>query len=146
MTNPRATLAVLLAGVLMAVGAAASQALSPALRPGAKVFIAEMPDGFDSYFKAALKSKKVPLIVVPTKAEAEFEIKGSSESQKAGAAKKIFLGSWHSDEQASISVANLASGEVVFAYSANKKNSAHGKQTTAEACAKHLKEHVEKKK
>ena len=146
MTNPRATLAVLLAGVLMAVGAAASQAPSPALRPGAKVFIAEMPDGFDSYFKAALKSKKVPLIVVPTKAEAEFEIKGSSDSQKAGAAKKIFLGSWHSDEQASISVSNLASGEVVFAYSANKKNSARGKQTTAEACAKHLKDEMETKK
>jgi hypothetical protein len=132
--------------VLTALAAEASQAPSAVLRPGAKVFVAEMPDGFDTYFKAALKNKKVPVVVVPTKAEAEFEIKGSSETQKAGAAKKIFMGSWHSDEQASISVANLASGEVVFAYSANKKNSAHGKQSTAEACAKHLKEHVEKKR
>ena len=82
---------------------------------------------------------------MPTRAEAEFEITGSSESQKAGAAKKIFMGSWHSDEQAPISVASLTSGEVVFAYSANKKNSAHGKQTTAEACAKHLKKHLEQK-
>lgn len=146
MTNPRATLAVLLAGVLIAVAAGASQAPSPALRPGAKVFVAEMPDGFDTYFKAALQKKKVPVVVVPTKTEAEFEIKGSSESQKAGAAKKVFLGSWHSDEQASISVSNLASGEIVFAYSVNKKNSAHGKQTTAEACAKHLKDEMEKKK
>ena len=56
------------------------------------------------------------------------------------------LGSWHSDEQASISVAGIKSGEIVFAYSANKKNSAHGKQTTAEACAKHLKEAIEKGK
>ena len=56
------------------------------------------------------------------------------------------MGSWHSDEQAPISVASLTSGEVVFAYSANKKNSAHGKQTTAEACAKHLKRHLEQKK
>jgi hypothetical protein len=146
MTNPRASLTVLLAGMLMAVAVHASQAPSSALRPGAKVFVAEMPDGFDTYFKAALQKKKVPVVVVPTKAEAEFEIKGSSETQKAGAAKKVFLGSWHSDEQASISVSNLASGEIVFAYSANKKNSAHGKQTTAEACAKHLKDEMEKKK
>jgi hypothetical protein len=145
MSKNRAPIAMLLVAVLMTVAAGASQASSPVLRPGAKVFVAEMPDGFDTYLKAAFEKKKVPLVVVPTKAEAEFEIKGSSESQKAGAAKKIFMGSWHSDEQASISVANLASGEVVFAYSVNKKNSAHGKQTTAEACAKHLKEHVDKK-
>jgi hypothetical protein len=138
--------ATLVVALLMAPAAGASQAPSSALRPGSKVFVAEMPDGFDTYLKAALQNKKVPLVVVPTKAEAEFEIKGSSETQKAGAAKKIFTGSWHSDEQASISVANLASGEVVFAYSANKKNSVHGKQTSAEACAKHLKEHVDKKK
>jgi hypothetical protein len=43
-------------------------------------------------------------------------------------------------------VAGIKSGEIVFAYSANKKNSAHGKQTTAEACAKHLKEAIEKGK
>ena len=138
----------LLVAVLTLWGAAgAAQAPSSAkLGPGAKVFLHTMPDDFHNYLKAAFTKKKVPVVVVDTKDEAEFEIKGSSESQKAGAAKKIFLGSWHSDEQASISVANLASGEVVFAYSANKKNSAHGKQTTAEACAKHLKEHVEKKK
>jgi hypothetical protein len=52
---------------------------------------------------------------------------------------------WHSDEQASISVTNIASGEVVFAYSANKKSSARGKQTSAEACAKHLKNHLDKR-
>jgi hypothetical protein len=127
--------------------AGASQAPSTAsLRPGAKVFFNAMPDDFHSYLKAAFTKKNVPLVVVNTKDEAEFEIKGSSDTQKAGAAKKIFMGSWHSDEQASISVANLQSGEVVFAYSANKKNSAHGKQTSAEACAKHLKEALEKKR
>jgi hypothetical protein len=43
-------------------------------------------------------------------------------------------------------VTSIQSGEIVFAYSVNKKNSAHGKQSTAEACAKHLKEAIEKKK
>ena len=123
----------------------ATQSTGTALKPGAKVFVHPMANDFDSYFRAALKDKKVPVVVVDKRDEADFEIKGSSESQKAGAAKKIMLGSWHSDEQASISVTSVQSGEIVFAYSANKKNSAHGRQTSAEACAKHLKEALEQK-
>ena len=119
-------------------------AQSAKLHRGAKVFVASMPGDFDSYFRSALTAKKVPVEVVASRDEAEFEITGTAESQKAGAAKKIFMGSWHSDEQASISVTDIKSGEVVYAYSANKKNSAHGKQTSAEACAKHLKEAIEK--
>ena len=131
----------LVSSVVIAPAAAADK-----LTPGAKVFVHPMADGFDTYFKAALEKKKVPVVVVASREEADYEIKGSSETQKAGAAKKIMLGSWHSDEQASISIAGIKSGEVVFAYSANKKNSAHGKQTTAEACAKHLKDEIDKKK
>jgi hypothetical protein len=52
---------------------------------------------------------------------------------------------WHSNEQASITVSNIKSGEVVFAYSVNKPSSAHGKRSTAEACAKHLKDQIEGK-
>jgi hypothetical protein len=114
------------------------------LRTGARIYINEMPDDFHTYLKAALTAKKVPLNVVPSRDQADFEIKGSSETQKAGAAKKAILLNWHSDEQASISISNIKSGEIVFAYSVNKKSSAHGKQSTAEACAKHLKDELEK--
>ena len=41
-------------------------------------------------------------------------------------------------------MADLKSGEVVFAYSVNKKDSAHGKRSTAEACAIHMKDEIEK--
>lgn len=116
------------------------------LRPGAKVFVHAMPDGFDVHFREALVEKKVPLVVVGSVQEAEFEIKGTSETQKASAAKKIFTGSWHSDEQASISVARVGSGEIVFAYSVSKRNSARGKRSSAEACAKHLKEAIQKRR
>jgi hypothetical protein len=126
---------------------AGAQALAPAvLKPGATVFVHPMTDGFDTFFKAALVEKKVPLVVVESREQAQFEIKGAAETQKAGVAKKVFLGSWHSDEQASISVTGVESGEVVYAYSTNKKNSARGKRTSAESCAKHLKEAVEKGK
>ncbi len=136
---------VLLVAVLAGASVPPAQSAPAIPKPGARVFVHPMPNDFDQYFKAALKRKKVPLVVVDNREQAEFEIKGTAESQKASAAKKIVLGSWHSDEQASISVSNVESGAIVFAYSANKKNSAHGRQTTAEACAKHLKDAVEKK-
>jgi hypothetical protein len=148
LVDRRSRLALLLIVTVVSTAAvAASQARSDSpLRSGARVFIHPMADGFDSYFKSALTAKKVPVVVVATRDEADLEIKGTSETQKAGAAKKIFMGSWHSDEQASISVTSVQSGEIVYAYSVNKKNSAHGKRSSAEACAKHLKEAIEKKK
>jgi len=113
---------------------------------GSKVFISPINDGFEKNLAEALKAKKVPLEVVTEKEKADFEITGSSESKKAGAAKILITGSWHSREQASITVTNLKSGEAVWAYSVNKSDSAHGKRSTAEACAKHLKDKVESKK
>lgn len=117
-----------------------------AFKPGAKLFVAAMPDGFDTALKTAFKEKKVPVTIVESREAADFEITGSSETQKAGKAKKLIRLDWHSDEQASISIANLKSHEVVFAYSVNKKSSAHGKRSTAEACAKHIKDELEKKR
>jgi len=115
-----------------------------AIPAGSKVYIAPM-DGFETFLKAALEEKKVPLLVVEDKDKADFEISGASNSEKASTAKKIFRGSWHSREEASINVANIKTGEIVFAYSAHKENSAHGKQSSAEACAKHLKEKITSK-
>lgn len=86
-----------------------------------KVFIAKMDDDFHEYLKAAMQKKRVPITVVENRPDAQFEITGHSETQKAGTAKKLLMGSWRSNEQASIQVANLETGEVVFAYSVNKK-------------------------
>ena len=130
-----------------AVAAAATQAPSAArFRPGVKVFINEMPEEFDSYLKSAFVKKKVPVVVVDTKEDADFEIKGTSETSAASTAKKVIMLDWRADEQASISVADLRSGEVVFAYSVNRKSAERGKATTAEACAKHLKDRLDKGK
>jgi hypothetical protein len=109
---------------------------------GAKLFIAPMPDSFDTYIKAAIDKKKVPVEIVDDKSKAQYQITGASESQKAGAAKKILALDWRSTEEASIQVANLESGEVVFAYSVHLQSSNHGKQSSAESCAKHLKDHI----
>jgi hypothetical protein len=113
---------------------------TPSIPKGAKVFIAAMPDGFDGYLKAAIDKKKVPVEIVDDKSKAQYQISGSSETQKAGAAKKILALDWRSTEEASIQVADLQSGEVVFAYSVHLQSSNHGKQSSAESCAKHLKD------
>jgi hypothetical protein len=113
---------------------------------GSKVFIAPMENGFEEYVKAALQSKKVPVTVVEDKDSADFVISGHAESAKASTAKKVIMWNWQSNEQASIQVVNLKTSEVVFAYSVNKPSSAHGKKSTAEACAKHLKDKIQSQK
>ena len=123
--------------------AAAAPVVDKTIPKNAKLFIAPMDDNYHEFLKAALLAKKVPLTIVEDKAQADFEISGHSETQKASTAKKVIMWDWRSNEQASIQVANLKSGDVVFAYSVNKVSSAHGKKSTAEACAKHLKEKIE---
>jgi hypothetical protein len=66
----------------------------------------------------------------------------SASRKKAGWAKIAFAGNLHSAEEASISVADVKNNEVVFAYNINKGSSYHGKQGTAKAGAKHLKEAI----
>jgi len=111
---------------------------------GAKVFLEPM-GGFETYLKAAMTKKKVPLQIVEDRAQAEFIITGHSESQKASTAKKVIMGNFHSNEDASINVSSVKTGDIVFAYEAHKDSSAHGQQSTAEACAKHLKDQMDGK-
>ena len=110
-----------------------------------KVYIAPM-NGFETDLSAALEAKHVPLQVVTGREQADFEIKGTAESQKAGAAKKIIMGSWHSKEEASIQVFDVKTSEMVYAYSYHNDNSMHGKKSAAESIARHLKEKVESAK
>ncbi len=109
-----------------------------------KVFVAPM-GGFEDDLKAAIQSKKVPVVLVTDKDQADYEITGTSDTEKASAAKKAIMLDWHSNEQASITVTDHKTGEVIFAYSVNKKSSVHGKRSTAEACAKHLKDEIQSK-
>jgi hypothetical protein len=129
-----------LCGLPQTSGQAAS---TKAIPPNSKIFIAPMPDGFDEYLRGAIEKKKVPLEIVTDKAKADFQVTGQSETQKASTAKKVIMWDWRSNEQASIQITNLQTSEVVFAYSVNKVSSAHGKKSSAEACAKHLKEKIE---
>jgi len=110
---------------------------------GSTVFIEPM-NGFENYLAAAILKKKVQLTVVDNRNEAKYVISGTADEKKAGWAKMAFMGNIHSDDAASITMADQRTGAMVFAYAVNKKSTMHGQQTTAEACAKHLEEQIKK--
>ena len=115
----------------------------PHIVAGSKIYIEPM-DGFENYLSAAILKKKVPVLVVGSKEAADFVVAGSSHVDKASWAKTIFV-SPNSHAEASIAVKDAKTGALAFAYNVDKSNSARGNQSTAEACAKHLKEEIEKK-
>jgi hypothetical protein len=110
---------------------------------GSRIYVAPM-DGFENYVVAGIMKKKVPVQIVGDRSKADYEIRGASETERAGWAKMFFLGSDHSNDQASIVMTNLKNNNVVFAYSVNKHSSVRGKQSTGEAIGKHLNEAIGK--
>jgi hypothetical protein len=134
-------------------GSAASQAGSAegsslplpdqVLPAGSTLYLAPMPNGFETYVIAGLQQKKVPLRVVTIRERADFEMTGVSETDRAGWAKMLFLGNDSTSETASVKIVNLKTGDVVFAYSVKKGQSARGKQSAGESVAKHVKMKIE---
>jgi hypothetical protein len=48
---------------------------------GAKVFVAPIEEGYDTYLKDAIAKKKVPVEIVASRDQADYEITGTAESQ-----------------------------------------------------------------
>jgi hypothetical protein len=113
--------------------------------PNSKIYIAPMANGFETYVSAGIVKKEVPVVLVNDKSKADFELTGVADTANPGWAKQIFMNSDASNENASISLTNLKTGQVVWAYSVHKGNSYKGKQSAGEACGKHLKEKIESK-
>jgi hypothetical protein len=133
----------LFALLLAATAGSTAQQSSPMPAPGARVYVAEMDDAFNFPLTRAFKSRKVPVVLVESRDEAEYEITGHASSQQAGLTRALLTGAVGSDEEASIQVVHLQTGDVVFAYSVSKRDAAHGRDSTADACAKHFKDAIE---
>lgn len=141
----------LLAGIVLALaanGALAQEGKSvdqskKAIERRSRIYIAPIEGGFDTFLAAAIIKKQVPVTVVTDRTKADYEVTGISSTEKAGWAKMLFMGVDNSNDMASIKVVDIKSNEVVYGYSVRKGNSYRGKQSAAEACAKHLKEKIE---
>lgn len=132
------------AGFAQQTPAPLSQDAAARIPRGARVFIGPVEGGYDIYLAAAMHKKEVPIVIVTDRSKADFELSGVSESEKAGWAKIVFWGNTSSSEQASVKIVDLKTATVVWGYNVSKGSSARGKQSSAESCAKHLKEKIEK--
>ncbi len=117
---------------------------STIIPPHSKVYIAPA-EGYELFVAAALSKKKTPVLVVTDPEAADFEIAAISDSgSRPGTARRLLLGQHGTDETASFAVTNLRTDVIAFAYNVDKKNSARGRQSSAESFAKHLKKKIEK--
>ncbi len=126
--------------------AATAAALNPSYIPhGSKVYVNYIQgmNGFENYLVAAFKKKKVDLLVVTDRAQADFEITGYAEHKKAGWAKIIF-GSGLPESEASIQIVNLKTSVVSYAVGSYKVDALNGKKSTAEHLAKNLRQKMER--
>jgi hypothetical protein len=121
-------------------------ALEPTYIPhGSKVYVNTIQgfNGFENYLVAAFKKKKVDLLVVTDRSQADFEITGYAEHKRAGWAKIIF-GSGLPESEASIQVVNLRTSVVAYAVGSYKVDALNGKKSTAEHLAKNLRQKMER--
>jgi hypothetical protein len=100
--------------------------------------------GFGSYLAAAFQIKGVPMTIVMDRRQADFEVVGASESKDPNWAEVIFLKHSRSNEAATISLINLRTTEVIYAYAYHMGQAFNGKQSAAESCAKHLRSAITK--
>ena len=124
----------------------APAALDPSYIPhGSKVYVSYIQgmNGFENYLVAAFKKKKVDMIVVADRTQADFEITGFAEHTRAGWAKIIF-GSGLPESEASIQVINLKTSVVAYAVGSYKVDAYNGKKSTAEHLAKNLRQKMER--
>jgi hypothetical protein len=127
--------------LVLAAIAAPLFAIEP-VSPNANVFIDSM-NGFGSFLAAAFRVKSVPVQVVADRRQADFEIVGSSLHKDAQWA-DVLLSQGGSYARATVSMVNLKTGTVAFAYAYNAIYALHGAQSAAESCAKHLRGAIEK--
>lgn len=128
---------------LLAIPSIAQPPAAHHVRSGSSVFIEPM-DGFEVYLSAAIIKKNVPVTIVSDRNRADYIISGNSHIDKAGWAKMVFLKSGSAAATASIAIKDAKTGDLVYAYAVDKSNSARASQSTAEACAKHMKQDIEK--
>lgn len=114
----------------------AQEPVSTKLPSGAKIYVAPM-DGFETYLAAAFQKKKVPVVLVANKDQADFELTGNSERDKAGWSKRIF-GSGRDAVRASIQIVNIKTGAIVCAIASDKRDAVSGMKSAAEHIAKNV--------
>lgn len=112
------------------------------------MFIQEQ-GGFESYLAAAILKKHVPVVVTTNPEGAGYLLTSAVISKEESGVSKIarcafmYCVGIAGTQTATVQLVDAYSQEIVWAYNV-KKGSASNYQSTAEACAKHLKQFLEK--
>jgi len=109
----------------------------------ANVYIDSM-GGFGAYLAAAFQVKGVPVQVVADRRQADFEITGSSLHNDPHWAEIVLISQGGSSQRATVSMINLKTCQVVFAYTYAKGYALRAEKSAAESCAKHLRAAIDK--
>jgi hypothetical protein len=129
-----------------AAAAPPAASMAPArFGPGAKLFV-EPIDGYGELLAVAIAKKKVPVVLVHDRAEADFVLSGDAQLKKPGWLKGEVL---YPHAKANLAITNAHTGEVVFAYKLDEKQESMSAgqlyESSAYTCAKHLKKAMQKK-
>ena len=100
-------------------------------------------EGFEDYMAAAMRKKKVPLIIVNDRLQADFEIVGTADKKGAGFAKKFLLGDFRKTTSAAFTITNLHTSVVAYADASHRSSANKGLRSSAEKLAKYLKRKIE---
>ena len=125
--------AVVVVSTLLVLNSSFAAAQVPHLPKGSKVFIASM-DGLDAHMQKATSAVDFPLVFVRTRAEADYELTGTTREvrpEKAG-----FNNVRTTRQSTTMAVTNIASGERVFAHTVQteiRSPEQHGSQRSTES-------------
>ena len=150
--------------IVLLTFSAIALAQAPQLKSGSTIYIGPM-DGYETYLAAAIVKKHVPLVVVADKDKADYIVRSTvnhtTPSQPAVVVSNLNVNNSNvttrsssgggygaalaalGSTSTSIAIVDPHSSQVVFAYAAGKAG-ANQLQRTAEDCAKHMKEFIEK--
>lgn len=158
---PRWIGACLLTAILPVFATESLPAQSAAISNGATVYIEPM-NGYENYLAAAFAKKHVPLAIVSDRNRAQYLITSTIAERPPNSPAVVInndIGNTtnnafqngfnrgfrsYGSTSASMSLVDAHSSQVLFAYSVGKHANTNQIQSTAEACAKHLKEFIEK--
>jgi hypothetical protein len=115
---------------LLAAGLVHAQS-NPVIPLNSRLYI-DADQGFSSFLTAALEKQHFPLAITTDKSKADFALEGFAERDA------------RPEDDASVRMVNLKSGDVIFTWSIEKKATAHSLQNAAEVCAKQVRTAVVK--
>lgn len=130
-------LLICLAFTLTGSAHAAGGSIPYGIPAGSKIFLDDRTD-FAGDFGAALLRKRVPVVLVDTLAEADYVVEAEASIENQSFWKTIFV----MPVAAAHATIRLKSreGRVVFAYAVDRSLAIREQKSTAESCAKHLKQ------